>query len=146
MYASGAVPRQRADGGDHAAVVLEVVVGVGDVVLAGVGVLGGHRDPPVGGLHLVAGRAAVQSAAVGVAAPDGVDLGEVGVGAPVAAVDQLEQARAVRARAGAEDAGGGAAFVAVLGQVGLGVGADEVGLGGLVQRRRPAVRRRRAGR
>src|SRR5690606_7077899 len=74
---------QRPHGRDHAAVVLEVVVGVGDVVLAGVDVLGGHRDPPVGVLHVGAGGDAVEVAAVGVAAPHRVHLGEVGVVAPV---------------------------------------------------------------
>ena len=107
MYAAGDGAGQRADGGDHAAVVLEVVVGVGDVVLAGVGVLRRDRDPLVRGLHLAAGRDAVDAAAVGVAAPDGVDLGEVGVVAPVAGVDELQQARAVRAGLGAEDPGRG---------------------------------------
>ena len=53
-------------------------------------------------------------AAVGVAAPDRVHLGEVGVVAPVAGVDQRQQARAVRAGLGAEDPGGGAPPVAVL--------------------------------
>lgn len=75
----------------------------------------------------------VEFAAVGVAAPDRVDLGEVGVGAPVAAVDELEEARSVRTGAGAEDTGGGAAFVAVFGEVGLGVGADVVVVGGFVE-------------
>src|SRR5690606_24640673 len=69
---------QRADGGDHAAVVLEVVVGVGDVVFAGVGVLGGDGDPPVRRLHLVPGGASVEFAAVGVAAPLCVHRGAVG--------------------------------------------------------------------
>ena len=76
---------------------------------------------------------AVQAAAVGEAAPGGVDLGEVGVVAPVAAVDQLQQPGAVGARLGAEDPCGGASLVAVLGQVGLRVGADVVVLGGLVE-------------
>ncbi|CAO0837524.1 hypothetical protein SMICM17S_10648 [Streptomyces microflavus] len=88
---------QRAHGRHHAAVVLEVVVRVRDVVLAGVGVLRGDLDPLVRGLHLLAGRAAVELAAVGVTAPDRVDLGEVGVGAPVAGVDELEEPGAVRA-------------------------------------------------
>ena len=50
-------------------------------------------------LHVAARRRAVQAAAVGVAAPDRVDLGEVGVVAPVAGVDQRQQPGAVRARA-----------------------------------------------
>ena len=45
------------------------------------------------------GRDAVQLAAVGVAAPHRVDLGEVGVVAPVAAVDQRQQPGPVGARA-----------------------------------------------
>src|SRR5690606_5931889 len=69
---------ERADGGDHAAVVLEVVVGVGDVVFAGVGVLGGDGDPPVRRLHVVPGGPAVEFAAVGVAAPLCVHRGAVG--------------------------------------------------------------------
>ena len=52
-------------------------------------------------------------AAVRVAAPDRVDLGEIGVAAPVAGVDQRQQSGAVRAGLGAEDAAGGAALVAV---------------------------------
>src|SRR5213076_3579524 len=58
-----------ADHGDHAAVVLEVVVGVGDVVFAGVDVLGGHGDAAVDAFEVGAGGAAVQLTAVGVAAP-----------------------------------------------------------------------------
>src|SRR5947209_3056602 len=79
----GVAAGQGADHGDHAAVVLEVVVGVGDVVLAGVDVLGRHRDPAEGTFHVRPGVHAVESAAVGVAAPDRVDLGQVGVIAPV---------------------------------------------------------------
>ncbi len=113
--------------------VLEVVVGVGDVVLAGVGVLGGHRDSAVLPVHVVGCGRAVELAAVGEAAPRGVDLREVGVVAPVAAVDQLQQARAVGARLGTENPCGGAALVAVLGEVGLRVCADVVVLVGLVE-------------
>ena len=82
-------------------------------MLAGVLVLGGDRDPAVGGLHVGAGLPPVQPAAVGVAAPHRVHLGQVGVGAPVARVDEREQPRAVRARLRAEDAGGGPPAVAV---------------------------------
>src|SRR5690606_23977749 len=129
----GRLAGQRPHGRDHAAVVLEVVVGVGDVVLAGVDVLGGDRDPPVGVLHVGAGGDAVEVAAVGVAAPHRVHLGEVGVVAPVAAVDERQQPRPVRARRRPEHAQRGAALVAVLARVGLDVGADVVGVVGFVQ-------------
>src|SRR5262249_36608722 len=76
---------------------------------------------------------AVQAVTVGVAAPDRVNLGEVGVGAPVAGVDQRQQARAVRSGLGAEDPGGGAAPVAVRDGVGGGGRADVVVGGGFVE-------------
>ena len=125
-YAAGRAPGQRADRRDHAAVVLEVVVGVDDVVLAGVLVLGRDGDAPERGLHVGAGLAPVQAAAVGVPTPDGVHLGEVGVAAPVAGVDQRQQARPVRAGLGAEDPRGRAAAVTVRRDVGLDVLADVV--------------------
>ena len=59
--------------------------------------------------HVLARLPPSRPAAVGVAAPHRVDLGQVGVVAPVARVDQREQARAVGARLGAEHAGGGPA-------------------------------------
>ena len=61
---------------------------------------------------------AVEPAAVRVAAPDRVDLGEVGVATPVARVDQRQQSGAVRARLGTEDAARGPALVAVAGRSG----------------------------
>ena len=64
-------------------------------------------------------RHAVQVAAVGVAAPGRVDLGQVLVVAPVPGVDQRQQPGPVGARLGAEDPGGGPPPVAVLGQVGV---------------------------
>src|SRR5213078_1869500 len=91
----GVAPGQRPDGGDHAAVVLEVVVGVGDVVLAGVDVLGRDLDPPVVGAHVLGGRRARQPPAVGEAAPGGVDLGQVGVVAPAPRLDDLQDPGAV---------------------------------------------------
>src|SRR6185437_1168810 len=115
---------ERADGGHHPAVVLVVVVGVGDVVLAGVGVLGRHRDPPVGRLHRAAGGHAVEAAAVGVAAPGGVDLGEVLVVAPATRLHQLQEPRPVGARLRPEDPDRAVAVV---------VGPHEVQVGGLVQ-------------
>ena len=89
--------------------------------------------PAERGLHVAACLPAVEAATVGVAAPDRVDLGEVGVATPVARVDERQQPRAVRARLGAEDAGGGPPLVAVLGQVGVDVRAHVVDVGGLVQ-------------
>ena len=124
---------QRPHGRDHAAVILEVVVGVGDVVLSSVGVLGGHRDPAVLPVHLVGGGRTVQPATVGEAAPCGVDLREVGVVAPVAAVDELQQARTVGARLGSENPCGGTPLVTMFGKVGLRVGPDVVFAGGLVE-------------
>src|SRR5690606_8243883 len=93
-----------AHGGDHAAVVLEVVVRVGDVVLAGVRILRGYRDPPIVGTHVFRRRLTVQVAPVGETAPRGVDLGEISVATPVTRVDQLEQACPVGTGGGTEDA------------------------------------------
>ena len=113
--------------------VLEVVVGVGDVVLAGVDVLGRDVDPAVVGLQIIPGRGAVQIAPVREAAPGGVDLGDVAVVAPVAGLHQGQDAGPVRAGLGAEDPGGRPAVITVVGQVGGGVGADEVLLVRLVE-------------
>ena len=92
-----------ADRGDHAAVILVVVVGVEDVVLARVDVLDRDLDAGVGVAHRLRGRRR-RGRAVGVAAPRLVDRGEVAVVAPVAAVDELEQAGPVRPRLRPEDA------------------------------------------
>lgn len=119
-----------ADGGDHAAVELEVVVGVGDVVFFGVDVFGGDLDAFVGGAHVVGGFDAVEVAAVGVAAPGGVDLGEVLVVAPVAGFDELEESGAVGSGFGAEDA---ADVVVGVGGIGFGVGFDVVVFVGFVE-------------
>ncbi len=133
MYAAGRLTGQRAHGGDHSPVVLEIVVGVGDVVFAGVGVLGGHRDAAVLPAHVVGRGRSVEVAAVREAAPGRVHLGEVGVVAPVAAVDQLQQPGAVGARFRAENPCGGAASVTVLGDVGIRVRAHVVLVGGLIE-------------
>ena len=100
-------------------------------MFAGVLVLRGDRDAPERRLHVRTGLASVQVAPVRVAAPHGVHLGEVGVVAPVARVDQRQEARAVRARFGAEDAARRAPPVAVRTGVLQGVGAQVVV--GLVQ-------------
>ncbi|SGG56394.1 Uncharacterised protein [Mycobacterium tuberculosis] len=125
--------RERPHGGHHAAVILEVVVGVGDVVFTGVGILGGHRNTPVLAVHVVDRLAAIQVAPVGESAPGGVHLGEVGVVAPAAAVDQLQQPGAVGSRFGSENPCGGSPLISVVGQIRLGVRAHVVVLGGLVE-------------
>jgi hypothetical protein len=102
-------------------------------VLAGVLVLRRHRDPAERLLHVHPGLPPVEAAAVRVAAPYGVDLGEIGIAAPVAGVDQRQQPGPVRARLRAEDPRGRAAAVPVLRGVLLDVGAQVVPLGGLVE-------------
>src|SRR4029079_4957694 len=83
-----------ADVGDHPAVLGEVVAGVEQVVLARVDVL--DRDIDAGELatHRGARLGAAEPATVRVPAPRLVDLGEVGVVAPVADVDELQDAGA----------------------------------------------------
>ena len=95
--------RQRANGGDHAAVELQVVVRIEDVVLAVVLVLGGDLDAREHGLEARPGVDAVLVARVGVAAPVHVRRREVGRRLPVAFVDQRQDAGAVGARRRAED-------------------------------------------
>ena len=124
---------QGPDRRDHAAVVLEVVVAVGDVVLARVDVLGGDVDAAVGALHVAPGRHAVELPAVGEAAPRRIDLREVLVVAPVARLDEREDARAVGTRLRAEDPCRRAALVAVLREVGLRVRPDVVVVVALVE-------------
>ena len=102
-------------------------------MLAGVDVLGRDRDPPVGRLHVLARRDAVEVAPVREPAPRRVDLGQVGVVAPVAGLDDLQDPGAVRAGLGPEDPRRRAALVAVRGAVGVGVAADVVVLVGLVE-------------
>jgi hypothetical protein len=91
----GRLPGQRPHGGHHPAVVLEVVVRVGDVVLTGVGVFGGDGDAPVLAVHVVGGLPAVQAPPIRKSAPRRVDLRQVGIVTPVTAVDQLQQPGAV---------------------------------------------------
>ena len=80
----------------------------GDVVLTSVDVLGGYRDTPEGVLHVLASGGSVEAPPVGVTAPGGIDLGEVGVSTPVPAVDQWQQPGAIGTRLGPEDPGPGA--------------------------------------
>ncbi len=108
--------------------ILEVVVGVGDVVFAGVGVLRRHRDTSIVGAHVLGGGYAVQAATVGEATPRGIHLGEIRIGAPVPGVDELQDPRTVRPGLGTEDPPHRAVGVAVLGFVPFGVGAYVVHL------------------
>ena len=110
-------------------------------MLARVDVLDRHLDAGVGVAHRVLGGRAVQTAAVGVAAPRLVDRREVVVVAPVARVEQLQEPGPVGPGLGAEDARGGAPPRRVgadlrgepLG-VGAGVRGDVVVLVGLLER------------
>ena len=68
---------QGAHGGNHAAVVLHVVVAVEDVVLAGVLVLGGNDDLAEPLAELGPGAYAMLRLGVGIATPNGIDLCEV---------------------------------------------------------------------
>src|SRR4028118_2355092 len=79
----GVAAGQGADGGDHAPVVLEVIVGVEQVVLPVVHVLDGDLGAPEVRLHRPPRLDAVEPLAVGVAAPHGAALAEVGGVAPV---------------------------------------------------------------
>src|SRR5699024_10380514 len=122
----GVLAGQRPDGGDHPAVVLEVVVGIGDIVLSGVNVLGGHRDAAVIGAHVIGGGHSVHIASVGVAAPLGVHLREVPVAVPVARFDELQNAGTVRAGRRTVNPGGRATLITVFGQIGACVGPHEI--------------------
>ena len=83
----GRAPGEGPDGGDHPAVVLQVVVGVEDVVLAVVLVLDRDLDGGEAPAHRLGRGLAVAVAAVGEARPRQVHLGEVVVGAPRALLD-----------------------------------------------------------
>ena len=102
----GVAPGERADGGDHAAVLLQVVVAVEDVVLAVVLVLDGDVDGGEAAAHGVLVGDAVAAPAVDVAGPGDVDRGEVVVGAPRSLLDARQDPDAVGARARAVDTRG----------------------------------------
>ena len=102
--------------------ILQVVVGVEDVVLAVVLVLDGDVDCRESAAHRVAGRDAEPPTPVRVAAPREIDGGEVVVGLPVAGLEQRQDARPVAAGRGAEDS-----------RVVAGVGAHVVRLRRLVE-------------
>ena len=70
----GGGTRQRANSGNHAAVELEVVIGIGDIVLTGIGILRGDLNTAVGRLHILSSLFPIDTAAVGVAAPGRVNL------------------------------------------------------------------------
>src|SRR5450830_13185 len=101
---------QRANGRNHAAVILQVIVAVEDVVFAVVLVMQGHlhaRQTSAEGVALVAALLVAQLARIGVAAPVDVSLGKIGIGLPVLFLNQGQDAGTVAARLGAEDAIGG---------------------------------------
>ena len=75
---------QGTDGRDHAAVLLQVVVRVEDVVLAVVLVLDRDIDRGEATSHRGLGRTTHAGASVAVPAPREVDRGEIVVGSPVA--------------------------------------------------------------
>src|SRR5205823_5249811 len=80
--------RERPDGRDHAAVILEVVVAVEDVVLAVVLVLGGDDDAGEALAELLGRLGAERATPVGEGAPGLVHRREILVGLPVALVEQ----------------------------------------------------------
>jgi hypothetical protein len=104
-------------------------------MLTGVDVLGSHRDTAKSVLHVATRRGTVQAPPIGVTTPGGVDLGEVGVGAPLPAVDQWQQPGAVGARLGTEDPGTRPSIVTVRGEIGAIVRGDVVVLVTLLQPR-----------
>ena len=80
-------------------------------------------DPPVRPVHVVGRRCAVQATTVREPAPGGVHLGQVGVVAPVAAVDELQQPGARRCPAWSRKSlVVERRFVTMLGEVGPRVG------------------------
>ena len=86
----GVLTRQCTHGGDHASVVLEVIIRVRDVMFLGIHVLRSDLDALVGLPHFFGTFDTLDAAAINVAAPGCVDLSQVGVITPVAGLDQLE--------------------------------------------------------
>ncbi|SHW13444.1 Uncharacterised protein [Mycobacteroides abscessus subsp. abscessus] len=83
--------------------------------------------------HILAGGGTIEPAAVGEPTPRRVDLLQIGIIAPVLAVDQLQQPGAVGARLGAEDPHGRAPPIAVFGAVRLGVRTQIILGSGFIQ-------------
>ena len=94
---------QGAHGGDHAAVVLHVVVAIEDVVLPGVLVLGGHHYLTEPAAELRTGVDAEILTGVGISAPSSVHLGQVLHGFPVPFVQRCQNSCSVSSRLTAED-------------------------------------------
>ena len=87
----------------HAAVILQVVVAVENIVLTVVLILhrnGHRRKARFKGLR---GFQAIRLTGIGIPTPGHVDLGQILVTPPVALVEQGQNTGAVRARLGAED-------------------------------------------
>ena len=133
--AFGLAPAECAHRRDHAAVVLEVVVGVEDVVLAVVLVL--HRDLDRGeaAAHGVGRGRPVTITSVREARPREIHLGEIGVGTPRTLFDHREDAGSVASWRRTVEASVVAAR-----------DTHRIQLGGLVERGRPDAPRRRRGR
>jgi hypothetical protein len=107
-------------------VVLQIIVAVEDIVLAVILVLGGYLHTSQRLCEGLARWRALLIARIGVAAPGQVGLGEVGVAAPVAGVDQRQDARAIAAGLAAKDA-----IARLAGRLGrVEPGPQQLGLGG----------------
>ena len=89
-------------GGDHAPVILHVIITVEYVVLPGVLVLGGHDDLAEPLPELGPGTHSEVSLGVSVAAPSGVDLRQVLHRFPIALVQRRQDTGPVGARFAAE--------------------------------------------
>src|SRR5262249_42509495 len=92
------VPGQRPYRGDHAAVVLQVVIAIKDVVLAIVLILNRYRDLAKAQLKFVSGCLAIRRAGVRVTAPGYVDVSQVALGFPAALLDGRQNASPIGSR------------------------------------------------
>ena len=104
----GLLAGEAADGGNHAAVKLQVVVAVKNVVLAVVLVVQGHFHARQALPKLGTGVGTTRGAGVGVPAPVHVGLGKIGVAVPVLFVDKRQNTCAVATRRGPKNAVAGA--------------------------------------
>ena len=100
---AGIGPGESADVGDHAAMILYVVIAVEDDVLAVVLVVCGDDGMAETEAELLPGIDVEFLLGVGVATPGGVDLGQVLDRFPVALVENGQDARAVGAGLASKD-------------------------------------------
>ena len=91
-------PRERADGGNHAAVELQIIVAVENVMFAVVLIVERHFDVAQAVAECVARVHALLVGGVGVAPPIDVGFGEIVFVLPVAFFNQRQNARPIRAR------------------------------------------------